>query len=59
MDFLKIALLQIAPCRTQEANLKKGTEYCRRASHWERISFYFPKCGAMGTGSVGGLQESG
>ena len=43
MDFLKIALLQIAPCRTQEANLKKGTEYCRRAKSLGADIVLFPE----------------
>ena len=31
MDHLKIALLQIAPGGTQEANLQKGLDACRKA----------------------------
>ena len=50
MDFLKIALLQIAPCRTQEANLKKGTEYCRRAKSLGADIVLFPEMWSNGYG---------
>lgn len=53
MDFLKIALLQIAPCRTQEANLKKGTEYCRRAKSLGADIVLFPEMWSNGYGICG------
>lgn len=28
---IKIALLQISPCKTAEENLKKGIRYCKKA----------------------------
>ena len=53
MDFLNIALLQIAPCRTQEANLKKGTEYCRRAKSQGADIVLFPEMWSNGYGICG------
>lgn len=53
MDFLKIALLQIAPCRTQEANLKKGIEYCRRAKSLGADIVLFPEMWSNGYGICG------
>ena len=50
MDFLEIALLQIAPCRTQEAILKKGTEYCRRAKSLGADIVLFPEMWSNGYG---------
>ena len=46
MSFLKIALLQAAPCTTEKENLEKGLEYCRRAKEMGADIALFPKCGA-------------
>nr|WP_296487709.1 hypothetical protein [uncultured Acetatifactor sp.] len=34
MNILKIALLQIAPCKTVTENLEKGIEYCIKAKEF-------------------------
>lgn len=45
---LKIALLQIAPADSLEANLRKGTEYCRRAKALGADIALFPEMWSCG-----------
>lgn len=45
---LKIALLQIAPCKTLEENLKKGVSYCRRAKERGADIALFPEMWSNG-----------
>lgn len=50
MSFFKIALLQIAPCGTLNANLQKGIEYCRRAKEAGADIALFPEMWSNGYG---------
>lgn len=43
MDKLKVALLQILPCGTQEENLKKGIQACKRAKEMGADIALFPE----------------
>ena len=45
---LKIALLQIAPCKTLEENLKKGITYCRKAKERGADIALFPEMWSNG-----------
>ena len=45
---IKIALLQIAPCKTLEENLKKGVSYCRRAKERGADIALFPEMWSNG-----------
>lgn len=48
MNLLKIALLQIAPCRTQEENLEKGIQYCKKAKELGADLVLFPEMWSNG-----------
>ena len=48
MDLLKIALLQIAPCKTQGENLEKGIRYCTRAREMGADIALFPEMWSNG-----------
>ena len=48
MSLLKIALLQIAPCRTWEENLEKGLRYCRMAKEGGADIALFPEMWSNG-----------
>lgn len=55
MKSLKIAMLQIMPCGTLEANLNKGLEYCRKAKAMGADIALFPEmwsCGYYVTSNV-------
>lgn len=43
MDFLKVALLQIAPCGSLAENLVKGMEYCKKAKTMGADIALFPE----------------
>ncbi len=43
MSMLKVALLQIAPCKTLEENLYKGIEYCKKAKEMGADIALFPE----------------
>lgn len=45
---LKIALLQIAPCKTLEENLEKGIKYCRKAKESGADIALFPEMWSNG-----------
>ena len=45
---LKIALLQIAPCKTLEENLEKGIRYCRKAKENGADIALFPEMWSNG-----------
>ena len=57
MDHLKIALLQIAPGGTQEANLQKGLDACRKAREKGADIALFPEMWSNGYG-IDGLPAS-
>jgi len=48
MSLLKIALLQISPCKTLEDNLKKGIEYCAKAAEAGADIALFPEMWSCG-----------
>lgn len=48
MHMLKIALLQMAPCKTQEENLEKGIEYCKNARQRGADIALFPEMWSNG-----------
>ena len=48
MGFLKIALLQIAPCGSLTGNLEKGMQYCRRAKEMGADIVLFPEMWSNG-----------
>ena len=48
MDLLRTALLQIAPCGSQEGNLKKGVEYCEKAKEMGAHIALFPEMWSCG-----------
>lgn len=48
MKRLKLALLQIAPCGTQEQNLEKGLVYCRKAKEAGADIALFPEMWSSG-----------
>lgn len=48
MKNLKIALLQIAPCRTLGENLEKGIEYCKKAKAGDADIALFPEMWSNG-----------
>ncbi|MCI8527938.1 MAG: carbon-nitrogen hydrolase family protein [Lachnospiraceae bacterium] len=48
MDLLKIALLQIAPCKTQKENLEKGMGYCIKAKERGADIALFPEMWSNG-----------
>ncbi len=48
MDLLKIALLQIAPCKTQKENLEKGMRYCNNAKERGADIALFPEMWSNG-----------
>lgn len=48
MNPLKIALLQIAPCKTLEENLEKGIQYCRKAKALGADIALFPEMWSNG-----------
>lgn len=48
MSLLKIALLQIAPCQTQNENLKKGIKYCMDAKKQGADIALFPEMWSSG-----------
>ncbi len=48
MNILKIALLQIAPCKSLQDNLAKGTEYCRKAKEKGADIALFPEMWSNG-----------
>ena len=43
MSILKVALLQISPCKTLEENLSKGVEYCKKAKDMGADIALFPE----------------
>ena len=43
MNLLKIALLQTAPCQTQEENLEKGIQACKKAREMGADIALFPE----------------
>lgn len=47
-DTIKIALLQISPCKTMEENLEKGIQYCRKASESGADIALFPEMWSNG-----------
>ena len=53
MSFLKIALLQAAPCTTEKEILDKGLEYCRRAKEMGADIALFPEMWSCGYDSMG------
>lgn len=60
MEKLKIALLQIAPTGTQQGNLQKGTEYCRKAKQQGADIVLFPEmwnCGYWIPEDIGELKS--
>lgn len=48
MSTLKIALLQIAPCKTRNENLEKGIEYCKKAKALGADIALFPEMWSNG-----------
>ena len=48
MTQIKIALLQIAPCKTLEENLEKGMGYCRKARERGADIALFPEMWSNG-----------
>lgn len=48
MNILKIALLQIAPCKTLQENLKKGILYCEKAKEQGADIALFPEMWSNG-----------
>lgn len=48
MEYLKIALLQIAPCDTLAGNLEKGMDYCRKAKEMGADIALFPEMWSNG-----------
>lgn len=48
MNFLKIALLQIAPCDTLDGNLEKGINYCKLAKEMGADIALFPEMWSNG-----------
>ncbi len=48
MNLLKIALLQISPCKTQGENLEKGIEYCKKAKEIGSDIVLFPEMWSNG-----------
>lgn len=48
MSSIKIALLQIAPCKTLEENLKKGIECCEKAAEMGADIVLFPEMWSCG-----------
>lgn len=48
MHLLKIALLQIAPCRTLQENLEKGIQYCKNAKESGADIALFPEMWSNG-----------
>lgn len=48
MSFLKIALLQIAPCGSPDGNLEKGIAYCRKAKETGADIALFPEMWSSG-----------
>lgn len=48
MRFLRIALLQIAPCGSLEENLEKGIQYCRQAKEMGADIALFPEMWSNG-----------
>ena len=48
MSFLKIALLQIAPCDTLKENLEKGIQYCKKAKEMNADIALFPEMWSNG-----------
>ena len=59
MTQIKIALLQIAPCKTLEENLEKEWDTAGKPEKEALISHYFPKCGVTDTGFMAGLLRNG
>lgn len=60
MERLKIALLQIAPTGTQQGNLQKGTEYCKKAKKQRADIALFPEmwnCGYRIPEDIGELKS--
>ncbi len=47
-QMLKIALLQISPCKTLEENLNKGTDFCKKASRMGAEIALFPEMWSNG-----------
>ena len=45
---IKIALLQISPCKTAEENLKKGIRYCKKARESGADIALFPEMWSNG-----------
>lgn len=48
MKPLKIALLQISPCKTLKENLEKGMEYCKKAKESDADIVLFPEMWSNG-----------
>lgn len=48
MSFLKIALLQISPCKTLKENLEKGIKYCEKAKERGADIALFPEMWSNG-----------
>lgn len=48
MDILKIALLQIAPCKSLDENLEKGIAYCKKAKNMGADVALFPEMWSNG-----------
>lgn len=48
MNSLKVALLQLLPCKTQEENLQKGLEACRKAKTMGADIALFPEMWSVG-----------
>ena len=47
-DHIKIALLQISPCKTAEENLEKGIQYCKKARESGADIALFPEMWSNG-----------
>ena len=48
MNYLKIALLQLAPCGTLDGNLEKGINYCKKAKEMGADIALFPEMWSNG-----------
>ena len=48
MNLLKIALLQISPCKTLKENLEKGIQYCKKAKESDADIVLFPEMWSNG-----------
>ncbi len=57
MNLLKIALLQISPCKTLKENLEKGIQYCKKAKESDADIVLFPEMWSNGYNIYDGKQK--